>query len=317
MEQQFYYNPSVMMPYSDVFLQGALYDRNQIVSPTQKIKLISPISQITQANDIYDICLSRASELVKLVEGTDKKLHVFWSGGLDSTVVLMSLREVAPVSKIVVLYTSESLVEYPGFFEQHIQGTFETFEFSMGTVWKAMEFACANGVVITGEIGDQLFGHVLYLDLDPAWLMRPWEDFNVGITANEEYHRLVAACPQKITNTAEFLWWINYSLKYQLVQCRMLLNDTSSVLNKNVFHFFDSKEFNDYTVSTPMDEKLPGYDIKNYKKPLRDVIYKLSNDANYAYKKPKVRSLVPVYGRYSRQKVAFAIDTNWKRYYVS
>jgi hypothetical protein len=316
-EQLFYFNPTKMMPYNDVFLQGALYDRNQIVSPTEHIKLLTPLGQLTQPNNIYDICLDRANELAKLVEGTDKKVHVFWSGGLDSTAVLMSIREVVPANKIVVLYAPESLVEYPGFFEQHINGIFETFEFSMGTVWKAVDFACANGIAVTGEIGDQLFGHILYLDRDPSWLMQPWEDLNAGITSNEEYHRLAAACPQKVTNIAEFLWWVNYSMKYQLVQCRMLLNNSSSVLNQNFFHFFDSKEFNDYTVSTPIEEKIPGHDMKNYKKPLRDVIYKLSNDAAYAYTKPKVRSLVPVYGRYTRNKIAFAIDTNWKRYYAA
>jgi hypothetical protein len=315
-EQQFYYNPAAMMPYSDVFLQGALYDRNQIVGPTQKIKLITPLGQLTQTNGIYDICLNRANELAKLVENTDKKIHVFWSGGLDSTAVLMSLREVAPSNKIVVLYAPESLVEYPGFFEQHVQGTFETFEFSMGTVWKAVEFACANGIAVTGEIGDQIYGSVLYLDREKDWLTQSWENFNAEITSNEIYHRFVQACPQKITTTAEFLWWVNYSMKYQLVQCRMLLNNTVSELNKNFFHFFDSKEFNDYAVSTPMEEKMPGYGIAAYKKPLRDVIYKLSNDAVYSYTKPKVRSLVPVYGRFSRHKMAFAINTDWKRYYV-
>jgi len=317
MEQQFYHNPAKMMPYNEAFEQGGLYDRNQIVNPTNDIKLLTPIGELAQVGSIYDLCMERASALAKLVEGTDKKLHLFWSGGIDSTAVLMSLREVMPANKIVVLHTPESLAEYQGFFEQHIQGTFETFEFSMGTVWKAVEFACANGIVVTGEIGDQIYGSVLYLDRGKDWLMQPWENFNAGITADESYHRFVQACPQKITTTAEFLWWVNYSLKYQLVQCRMLLDNTVSELNKNFFHFFDTKAFNDYAVSTPMEDKMPGYVIEAYKKPLRDVIYQLSNDATYAYTKPKVRSLVPVYGRFTRNKVAFAIDTNWKRYYLA
>lgn len=293
-----------------------MWDRNQIIEPDARMKLLMPIGELVQPTNIYDLCMERAVELALLVQNTDKKLHIFWSGGIDSTLVLMCLREVLPATKIVVLYTGDSLTEYPGFFEQHINGTFETFEFSMGTVWKAIDFACQKGIAVTGEIGDQVFGSVLYLNGDSDWLMQPWQNFDSGLAADDSYQEFVAACPQKINNVAEFLWWVNYSMKYQLVQCRMMLDNTSSLLNENLFHFFDSKAFNDYAVSTPIEEKIPGYVLEAYKKPLRDVIYRLSNDATYAYTKPKVRSLVPVYGRFSHRKIAAALDTDWNRYYI-
>lgn len=314
-DRKFYLNYHLMLPYSNVFEQGGMWDRNQIVTPDTQIQLLTPMGTLVQPANIKDICMARAVELAALVQNTDKKIHIFWSGGIDSTVVLMCFREVLPANKIVVMHTPESLAEYQGFFEQHIQGTFETFQFSMATVWKAVDFACANGIAVTGEIGDQIYGSVLYLERGKDWLTQPWENFHAEITANESYQRFVQACPQKITNTAEFLWWVNYSMKYQLVQCRMLLDNTVSQLNQNFYHFFDTKSFNDYAVSTPMEDKIPGYELEAYKKPLRDVIYQLSNDATYAYTKPKVRSLVPIYGRFTQRKRAVAIDTNWKRYY--
>jgi hypothetical protein len=185
----------------------------------------------------------------------------------------------------------------------------------MGTTWRAIDFACNNGLLVTGEIGDQIFGTVLFIGKDNNSLTQPWENFNNELALDETYQRFVTACPQKVTNVAEFLWWVNYSLKYQVVQCRMMLNNTSSILNQNLFHFFDSKSFNDYAVSTPIEIKMPGYDTNNYKKPLRDVIYNLSNDATYAYTKPKVRSWVPTHGRFSSRKYAIALDTEFKRYY--
>lgn len=314
-DKKFYYNPNYMLPTNEVFAQASMWDRNEIITPNTQIQLLTPVGELVQPASIYDICMNRAIELAALVQNTDKKIHVFWSGGIDSTVVLMCLREALPANKIVVLYTPESLAEYQGFFEQHIQGTFETFKFSMGTIWQAINHACENGIAVTGEIGDQVYGSVLYLDRGKDWLKQPWENFNESLTASEDYQKFVQACPQKITTTAEFLWWVNYSMKYQLVQCRMLLDNTVSELNKNFYHFFDTKAFNDYAVSTPMEDKMPAYELEAYKKPLRDVIYQLSNDATYAYTKPKVRSLVPVYGRFSQRKRAFAIDANWKRYY--
>ena len=313
--KQYYHNNAATIQFSRPFEQGLMWDRNEIITPNTSMRLLTPLGVVVQPANIYDICMARASELALLVKNNDKKLYVFWSGGIDSTLVLLCLREVLPTNKIVVLYTAGSLVEYPGFFEQHIQGTFETFEFTMNAVWKAVELACANGIAITGEIGDQIFGSVLYLHKDQEWLTQPWENFNSSITADEAYHRLVAACPQKITDVAEFLWWINYSMKYQLVQCRMLLDNQISKLNDNIYHFFDSKGFNDYAVSTHIETKMPGYSLDTYKKPLRDVIYALSNDAIYAYTKPKVRSLVPIYGKFSFSKVAKTINLDWVRGY--
>lgn len=314
-EHNFYYNPNYMLPSIDVFGQAGMWDRNEIITPNTNIKILTPLGEICTSLDIKEICMQRAIELSKLVQNNNKKIHIFWSGGIDSTVVFLCLREVLPANKIAVLYTKESLIEYQGFFEQHIQNTFETFEFSMATVWKAIELACLKGIAVTGEIGDQIYGSVLYLERGKEWLTQPWESFDSGISSNESYHRFVQACPQKITNTAEFLWWVNYSMKYQLVQCRMLLDNTVSQLNHNFYHFFDTKNFNDYAVSTPIEEKIPDYEIGYYKKPLRDVIYQLSNDAAYAYTKPKVRSLIPIYGRFSQRRRAAAIDINWKRYY--
>jgi len=311
----FYYNPNCMLPYSELFDQAAMWDRNKIITPDSEIALLTPVGKLVESGDVINICINRAKELAALAQNTDKKVHVLWSGGIDSTAVLLCLKEVLPSSKLVVMYTPESLVEYPGFFEQHIKGAFGTFQFSLGAAWKAIDFACNNGIVVTGEIGDQIFGTVLFLGKDKEWLAQPWENFDAGLTASESYQALVGACPQNITTIAEFLWWVNYSMKYQLVQCRMMLDNTSSVLKQNLFHFFDSKAFNDYAVSTPMEIKMPEYDTNKYKKPLRDVIYNLANDAAYAYTKPKVRSWVPKYGRLSSRKSAFAIDTDFKRFY--
>lgn len=314
-DKKFYFHPKHTLPYIKQFDLASMWDRTGTIAPNDKIELLTPIGSLVSEANIYDICMERAQELASLVKDNDKKLHVFWSGGLDSTTALLAIRECLPASKIVILYTDRSLEEYPGFFEKHIHGVYETFHFSMATLWTAVEHACAHGIAVTGEIGDQLFGSVIFMDRDTDWFIRPWQEFDAEITSDESYHRLVEVCPQKIDNVAQFIWWINYTLKYQLAQCRILLDNTVGRLNDNVHHFFDAKSFNDYAVSTPMEDKMPGYNLAAYKKPVRDVIYRLSNDFDYAYTKPKVRSLEPVYGKFSIRRRAKAIATDWTRYY--
>jgi len=315
MVKQYYLDASQMV-YIPAFFERNMWDRTETLTPNTTIKCITPIGAVEATPNIYDICMSRAKELAEVAKKEGKKIHVFWSGGLDSTTVFLALREVTDAKDLVVMYTKASLKEYPGFFEAYIHPIYETYEFSMNSVWLAVEHACSNGVAVTGEIADQLFGSVMYIGKSVDELQQPWRNFNVNLCKQPAVENLVFACPTKVTNVAEFLWWFNYSSKYQNVQLRMLVDNTVTVLNKNIFHFFDTAEFNNYSVSTPIEEKLPGFDTKQYKKPLRDVIHSLSGDFEYAYNKPKVRSLVPVYGKYSRSLVAKTIDLNWVRGYI-
>ena len=296
-------------------LQSYSHDRTGIVSPSQNIVTLSPIGKIITPKPFAEICNDRAIELSNLVKDNDKKLNVFWSGGLDSTGVLLSLREHLPANKIVVRYTSKSKEEYPGFFEQNIHNTFEAKEFSMFTIWTAVEDAVKEGIVVTGEISDQVFGSKMMLDFSQDELKAPWQTCN-KFNNIENFALFVENCPRQIATVAELLWWVNYALKYQWVQMRMLQDNEVTILNENIIHFYDTPAFNDYSMSTSIEEKIPDFDVKNYKYPLREVINNLSKDANYAFSKPKEGSWAPNYGRFARRRVAFSIDTNWVRQYA-
>jgi hypothetical protein len=314
MVKEYYFDRSQMLLIS-AFSESNMWDRAEVLTPNTSIKCITPIGQVGSLLDIHSICLLRAKQLAELAVKEDKKLYVFWSGGLDSTTVLLALREFLAPELLGVMYTKASIEEYPGFFENNIQDVYEAKEFSMSSLWAAVDYACLNGIAVTGEIADQIFGSVMFLGRSPEQLQLPWQEFHAGLTKEQKVHAFVEACPIEVKNMAQFLWWFNYATKYQNVQVRMLVDNTSSVLNKNIFHFFDTKEFNDYAISTDIEEKIPLYDNSNYKKPLRDFIFKVSGDADYAYNKPKVRSLVPVYGKYSLKRIAKTIDLNWVRGY--
>jgi hypothetical protein len=85
---------------------------------------------------------------------------VLWSGGIDSTVALISLTKAASSSvlrsRIEVVCSAHSIREYPGFFADHITGTFST----LVTTRAIGETLDHRGLIVTGEHGDQLFGSV-------------------------------------------------------------------------------------------------------------------------------------------------------------
>lgn len=282
-----------------------MWDRNGVVTPNSDIVLITPIGKVSNV-DFLTSCEKRGQELATL----GSKIYLLWSGGLDSTTAFLILREALRASQLAVLYTADSLTEYPGFFETHIEGTYESHRFSMTTMAQTMEKFCKLGIIVTGEIGDQIFGSAWSTVGTEQELKANWKDFKGGTLLRiPRVEQFVESCPRTIENALDVLWWFNYAMKYQYVQMRMLLDNTSTQLNKNLYHFFDTSDFNDYAVSIDSGTRMPGFDMKNYKYPMREVIYKLSKDKEYAFNKPKVRSW-----NANGNPVAGAIDTSWVRY---
>lgn len=289
------------------FLAENMWDRCSVLCPTGTMQLLTPLGVVSNVT-FEDACHTAIKAY------TDKQVFLYWSGGLDSTAVFLLLREYLRPDQITVLYTEASLQEYPGFFEKNIEGVYRSEFFTPDLMPLITEKFCQEGIIVTGEISDQLFGSGWFLDADKDVLQQNWKQFRNGIfLAIPNIEQYISKCPQPITNVAELLWWFNYSLKYQYVQMRMLLDNKTSKLNQNIFHFFDTKEFNDYAVSTPITDKIPGYDVKNCKYPLRNLIAKLSKDTDYAFNKPKMNS----WGIRHKQPIATMVDTNWNRHYES
>jgi len=310
---KYYFNAPQMVSMPNVDVN--MWDRNEVLTPNTDIIALTKVGRLCAADSFEHICIKRAEELYSIALQQNKKLYVLWSGGLDSTATLLCLMSVVKRKEdLVVLYTDNSVKEYPSFIGAFIDGKYKHIKFTEVFYYETVTKYCMEGIVVTGEIGDQLFGSALFKQESKEDLQRSWKTYkNISKLSNIE--AFVEACPQPINTVAEFLWWLNYSMKYQCVQTRMLLDNTVSILNKNIFHFFDTEEFNDYTVSTEMQVKLPEYDIKKYKYPLRKFIDVLSKDSDYAYNKEKIGSYVPVYGKLARLRIATTIDTNWVRDY--
>jgi hypothetical protein len=94
---------------------------------------------------------------------------------------------------------------------------------------------------------------------------------------------------------------------------RMILEVKNSILEDNTFHFFDSSDFNDWTITAPISLKFPDMDPKKYKHSLMNYIYEYDGDLWYFENKEKERSLRFYHGRFSRLGQFDMITTNWER----
>lgn len=297
--------------------QDAAIDRSGAFPHHEAMEIIRPIGAVVPIKDFGDIMMERAEYLVNFARQRGKKLYTFWSGGLDSTGVFLALREFANPNELVIVMSESSMDEYPGFYESNIKDKFEVVWTDMYRIWKTTNDVCSDGIAITGEIADQMFGSVKFLDYTRQQLQNNWQDEinKQNGTFVEQLSQFVANSPQPITNLASLYWWLNYATKYQLVQTRMMRNNKTSILEETMFHFYDTKEFNDWSASTPIEDKIPDFSQTTYKMPLRQFILKIGKDENYANNKIKVRSLHPRYGRLSSIVLAVGITNTCERVY--
>jgi len=69
----------------------------------------------------------RATEIEKLIQNENKKLVVFWSGGIDSTCIVTAILKnfsTANLSQVSIACTVESILENPVFYNKHIVPNF-------------------------------------------------------------------------------------------------------------------------------------------------------------------------------------------------
>ena len=311
MSDKYFYH-TILMP--DTHTGTEFYkphDRNSAMLTHPDMVTLRPIGKLLPSLPSFaDLMESRAVELISAAGS--RKIFVFWSGGLDSTGALIALMKNCPLDQIVVVMSDSSVVEAPVFFERYIKDKLEIRWMDPGIVARHIRTGIAEGIVVTGEIGDQLFGTVNFEGVSNELLEGHWRK---GIIkgAYTDYEDFVRACPRDLDNYADFLWWTNYSIKYQHVQMRMILEVKNSILEQNTFHFFDSSDFNDWTITAPISLKFPDMDQQKYKHPLRSYIYDYDGDTSYFKNKKKERSLRLYRGRFSSLGQFDMITTNWER----
>lgn len=265
-----------------------------------------PIHEIAGLKSNWNLreCLEkRAQELVQL---PFDKIFISYSGGIDSTAVVISFLKFCSAEqrrKIVILANLESLRENRGFFSTVVEN------FKVESIFKdfSQRLISENAILVTGEHGDQLFGSDLIATAVRAFgdeaIHRSYKETAITVVKRfvgdeglakaffENVHPIVEECPFPIRSTHDFFWWYNFSLKWQYVKFRYLANagwSTPDLNFQRVRHFFDTPYFQKWSLSHH-DQKI-GKEWSTYKYPLKDFIFEFTYDAAYNTKE-KVPSL--------------------------
>jgi hypothetical protein len=250
-----------------------------------------------EKRSLEEICNEAARDLISL----NDNLSVYWSGGIDSTLVLISLlKNNIDINKLTVVLSSFSIAEYPDFYNEFIRDKLKVRKVG-ASIFSHMN---PEEIIVTGEHGDQIFGSdniFLYEDLNrfKDVYTDSWEDgiiLRTGVKKSVEYiEPLIRNAPFKIKNAFDLYWWYNITCKWQHVQLRMSSHYTKEQMPlyfKNVKHFYNTDAFQRWSLNEDNHRNLKCRDtITSYKFEAKRIIREFTKDTAYEQNKLKLGSL--------------------------
>lgn len=275
-----------------------------------KCETIDEIANMASSNVSFE---ELAMKTARDILNKNQKIYVMWSGGIDSTISLIALEQMATKDEqklIHLVMSNQSILEFP----QLWNIICKKYKGKIYSSYQHLETYCKDGIVITGEHGDQIFGSDIIYKIDSMYgsevLMNDdYDPIMFGVYLNlfgddlqamamiDRYKPTLQKCPFPIKTPFDWVWWFNFTNKWQHVKYRVLGFKTWSNPKKyfpNIIHFFDTKDWQRWSLDNH-DKKIMST-LESYKWPAKDMIVKYTEFDEYI-NKPKVGSQVNIWKR--------------------
>jgi hypothetical protein len=288
-----------------------IVDRTQTFKQGSTYKIVEPIPEGGVQKTFAQLVDERAEEIKEKYK--DRPLVLMWSGGLDSTTALYALNSVD--CPMIMHINHHAVGEYPLLAAEILSGKYKNIhakyvhtgflgshKMGIPDARHPAEFdyrgwldTCDDVIVITGEVGDQVFGSAVSY---PHSFKTRQDFYRKRVPENiaNELQCIIESFlnkPEHRISFGEWTWAINFTCKYQNVLLRMGALWRLSPLLGNCDHFFNTKEFQLWSMQN--FEKNASYQSQFvYKQPMREYIVSKGGDRNWAMYKRKIGSLCQV-----------------------
>jgi hypothetical protein len=309
-----------------------LFNHYYKIELNRKINIFPDFKTVLKTEDLFD---KRAIELFEYSKKYDKT-YVFWSGGIDSTLILCSiLKNWNSIKDLIVVLNQKSIDENPLMYEQYIKNKLTTVDTDL-FFNKTIKFS-HNNVYVSGELGDPLitfdgygrFKKQYHDILDCSWktnIQKIIDYFNSEHGINNGTY--AARCVIESFSQADihpvtvhdFLWWINFNWGWDVDLYLFLWSyhdidyplDMKTFVENNMFFYFNSVECQNWAVNL-IGSKMTNYNgISKY--PFKKYIYDFNNDSDYFKYKEKEFSTIKNKQMLQNKKI-MAVDTDFTLYY--
>lgn len=301
------------------FWGSGLLDRSRTLYtgfPTQSLYPLLPhrVSRAQAQPTLGELCDAEGARIVAEAEHSQRDIQILWSGGIDSTAALVALIKAAKardcIDRLEVLLTDQSITEYGLFFDRFVRALRHRFVDAPVTAWLNPQ-----KLIVTGEHGDQIFGsakaaHYVadgrafegYADELPRILAESLGSASKADTVLRYLEPLFQMSPVPLHSVFDVFWWVNFTLKWQIVGLRLAVfrvKDVRQTFNA-LRHFFSSPGFQNWSLENH-HRKIAGT-WESYKMPLKDYIFEFTGDDEYRRTKVKLPSLKAIFIADVRQR---------------
>lgn len=261
------------------------------------------------------VCDYRAQQVAELTDSDDAAIYVFWSGGIDSTVILAALlRNWRPdqLSRVRVVMNNASYFENPWFFDHvirpHLKYISQAPE-DWTTAW-----------LINGYPGDTIWIQADILEIN-RWRpgafkknLRTQPDDLLAWLSNKTDRSHAHWLIEMLVNNAQdagleledyedFYWWLNFNFMfageiYKAYHHKMNRNydrnDLQCYYQRSV-SWYASHEYQSWSIENRSNGVKYQGDTRSYKMPAKQYIYDLDHNPWYRdYKTKMASSKLPI-----------------------
>jgi hypothetical protein len=279
-------------------------DRTGTLDMNVDYQVLQPIPEERTDESFGEVCRQVAADLIAEAVTNDQRIDVAWSGGIDSTVALVALmaglEQRGELRRLRVMVSTAAIDEYPWFHQNVIMPRLAT----RALARTLPEALADNAITVTGEHGDQLFGsdklerfvragtaQMPYRHVMPFYMAEVLRSEKKAAALMEYLAPQIASAPVPIETTFDFMWWCNFSLKWQQVNLRIPVFRGGEVggLRQQVRHFFADARFQAWALSNSQVRKVR--DWRAYKLDAKRVVLDATGDFEYFTHKEKAPSL--------------------------
>jgi len=306
---------------------------HQLATPWKLDISLSPIPEITHNEKRFDIVLdSVAEKFCHLVFQTRRTPYIMWSGGIDSTSILVSLLKLTNKElqeRLVIVCNQASINENPYFYHHYIKDRLCTVDTDRFVVTPDNYDKI---LYVNGDCAEMIFGsthpHNLARQGQLDLINHPWQDHALlsrsMLTTNQDalefgldmIKESIKYSPVPIETIHDFLWWHYFNFKIidslprTIIAVADQLNDLQTAeFWKDSYHvFYMRPEMQIWSMITNNHRREHMH--INYKYDAKNYIYQFDQNDFYHNNKQKYPSLID----HPANAQVFAIDQNWRRY---
>ena len=282
-----------------------------------------------------EVCLARAQEILD----TGKRVHLLWSGGLDSTSMLGALRYlVRDRDQLKIICTYESIWESGPLFDRYIKNDFE-YQLNARTpeYQNLFQMVPEGELLCSGQAGDQILGGRFTVSGDsrhpfndsyvkPTWRRYP-QPYDVDLVAKEcrmDLTKILSdelldfmgpsmqACPMPIETLGQFQWFVHWNWMWMNAKIKHLQSEPIA-RHDDYISFYSCDMFELWSMMTQGGGYFSGEPL--HKQVQRDAVREFL-PAEIGYTTYKLKGVSTAVGSHTDQPV-FCRMTDGREYYLN